>query len=366
MAEATGNTNPQPIPGASEIDLDELAAAIREAPDLGHIFSADLRALDSDSVSHSHYRIGSTGFLLRAPRFSHWDQDPETQITYEAEAFKRAYPSGYTPQLYHVLPSSEHIRGGALIVEEIHGTHVSLDGDCAMASMHAIAVALASLHQLQVPATNLRAPLHNHLDPRQETLAVIESHISFLPDAGLSVTTSDALTDELEWARTFATKKINQPMPMCLVGTDTHPGNFLIDSAGKAWFVDLEKLVYGHPAIDLAHATLPTSTGWDRRSSAHLTARHVGDFYQSYLELIEVSRAAQVKPWLTPMRRLTWLRTMSWFIRWRVDWSRQQSTMPADIILKNHIDTHIDWCFESKNVAEMRAEWLEGPEIIDF
>ena len=46
--------------------------------------------------------------------------------------------------------------------------------------------------------------------------------------------------------------------------TDTHPGNFLIDETrdgeAKAVIVDLEKALYGSPGIDLAYATVYSST----------------------------------------------------------------------------------------------------------
>ena len=44
--------------------------------------------------------------------------------------------------------------------------------------------------------------------------------------------------------------------PLTIALADTHPGNFIVTSDGTAWFVDLEKVHVGSPAIDLAHATL--------------------------------------------------------------------------------------------------------------
>ena len=37
----------------------------------------------------------------------------------------------------------------------------------------------------------------------------------------------------------------------------------MIEAAGRAVFVDLEKALYGSPAVDLAHASIYTSTMWD-------------------------------------------------------------------------------------------------------
>src|SRR6185369_4163918 len=87
---------------------------------------------------------------------------------------------------------------------------------------------------------------------------------------------------------------------------DTHPGNFIVDSSGIAWFVDLEKVHVGSAAIDLAHASLPTSTLWHPDVGRRLAR-------------VGTAAADGLRPWLMPMRRLTWLRTTLFMARWRVE-----------------------------------------------
>jgi hypothetical protein len=98
-----------------------------------------------------------------------------------------------------------------------------------------------------------------------------------------------------------------------LVGTDTHPGNFIVRAEGRAVLVDLEKALYGSPAIDLAHATLPTSTLWDIDVDARLGAADVARFHAAY----EAAGGVALAPALIALaRRLTALRSLLWFARW--------------------------------------------------
>jgi hypothetical protein len=78
------------------------------------------------------------------------------------------------------------------------------------------------------------------------------------------------------------------------------------------------KVHVGSPAIDLAHATLATSTVWHLDAGKVLSRAEMQGFYDIYLEKIGKKRAASVQPWLVPMHRLTWLRTTLFMARWRV------------------------------------------------
>src|SRR5215831_14881205 len=100
-----------------------------------------------------------------------------------------------------------------------------------------------------------------------------------------------------------------QTQPLTVALADTHPGNFLVDRDGVAWFVDLEKVHVGSPAIDLAHATLATSTLWHPDVGKVLSRDETRRFYTQYLEKVGSTQAKALEPWLQPMRRLTWLRT---------------------------------------------------------
>ena len=135
---------------------------------------------------------------------------------------------------------------------------------------------------------------------------------------------------------------------------DTHPGNFIVTPDGVAKFVDLEKVHVGSPGIDLAHATLPTSTLWHPDIGKVLTPAEVKAFYAAYLAQIGKKRAATLAPWLLPMRRLTWLRTIMFMARWRVQTRSprdpsepgQWSDTGLESRMKQHIDPRIDRSFE--------------------
>ncbi len=308
-------------------------------------------------ISHDHIAIAGHDLLLRIPRFSQWGIAPAQHLAYERAAFRRAAGSTHVPALLATLPVSSDLPAGALLVQRIQGRPPRLPEDLA-----AIAAALAALHARPVPPPSGRAPLISQTRPVTATLAAIEAQAADLPAAGLAAEADAALRDELAWARTAAAAE-NEDFPvLAFVGTDTHPGNFLIDADGKAWFLDLEKSLYGAPPIDLAHATLPTSVGWDPDcAGGGLDAAHIADFYATYLAAIGADRTRRLAPWLLPMRRLTWLRTMTWFVRWRARWSNQAEAARQTAAVTAHIDRHIAASFEPAAIAAARREWL-GPD----
>lgn len=337
------------------LSAEQLAAAL---PSGLAIHSHALSILTTKGISHDHWRLGDSGLVLRIARMSQWGMAPDAQLIYEATAFRRAAASGHCPTLHGTIPVGETLPRGALIVELIEGRPPRLPDDLA-----AIADAFTAIHQLPLPASANRPPLQSHTDPVAATLRVIEEQAVFLPDALLSPGARAAIDQELAWTREFAAK--GEPnFALCLVGTDTHPGNFLIDGNGKAWFVDLEKALYGVPQIDLAHATLAVATGWDPDCASRLTTGQVAAFYRRYLTRIGPARAAELAPWILPLRRLTWLRTMTWFARWQAAWQGGDHPASRDAAMTEHIAAHITASFEASAIAEARADWLEA-ELMD-
>jgi Ser/Thr protein kinase RdoA (MazF antagonist) len=333
---------------------EQLAAALRELPSAEATGGHALSVLTTKGISHDHWRIGDSSLVLRISRMSQWGMAPDEQLTYEATAFERAAASGHCPQLHDIVPVCEALPRGALIVDLIDGRPPRLPDDLA-----AIADAFTAIHQLPVPSPAEQPPLQTHTDPLAATLRVIEEQAAYLPDAQLSGSARAMIDEELAWAREFATH--GEPdIPLCLVGTDTHPGNFLIDRDGKAWFVDLEKALYGVPPIDLAHASLAVATGWDPDSAARLTTDQVGAFYRRYLDRLDPEVAAEISPWLLPLRRLTWLRTMTWFARWQAAWQGGDHPASRDAAMTAHIAAHIAASFEAGAIAEARADWLKS------
>jgi Ser/Thr protein kinase RdoA (MazF antagonist) len=308
-------------------------------------------------VAHAHYRLPG-GFVLRVPRLSQWALGPAENLAYQAACFERAQPSGATPRLHAVLPVGADLPRGALLVEDIAGRPPRLPDD-----LPALADALARLHAVAVPAPAGRPPLvdHSPTGPIAGTLAVIERQAPALQADGMPEATRGALRAELAWARRLAADTLVADQPISLVGTDTHPGNFILRADGDAVLVDLEKALYGSPAIDLAHCSLPTSTTWDLDVQAMLSRADIVAFYRHYLARIDPHLADRLRPLLAASRRLTWLRTMMWCARWRVaaatspDWSEAR----VDPILLAHIRSRVAAFFDPRMIAAMRAEWLD-------
>ena len=212
-------------------------------------------------------------------------------------SFERASVGGHTPVLHGTIPPQDEIPMGALIVTEVFGRTPPLpDG------LPAIARALASFHALPVPSQADRFPLLSHDDPVAATLQVIEAQAKFLADADLEPEARLQIEEELINARKFAGDVSGRQMPITLVGSDTHPGNFILQPDGDAIFVDLEKVLYGSPAIDLAHATVYTSTMWDPDVAAALEKAEIAAFYDAYFGELPPALAQRIHPWCTPLR----------------------------------------------------------------
>jgi aminoglycoside phosphotransferase (APT) family kinase protein len=290
-----------------------------------------------------------------------YDDDPTAAVRLhvQAEAFRFLQPAGRTPHLHEIVEPQEGLPGGALIVDFIDGRAPHLPGQLA-----AMAETLAKVHSLPLPPAS--APMPRQKNPFLETLEGVELNaMRFLdkavPDSGARA----EIAEELRLMRGVALAFGKRAQPLTVALADTHPGNFIVDRAGIAWFVDLEKVHVGSPAIDLAHATLPTSTLWHPDVGTLLTAAEVQGFHESYLARIGKKKAAALMPWLMPMRRLTWLRTTLFMARWRVETrslrdpanTTQWSDSGLDPKMKRHIDARIDQCFERETIRRIRSEW---------
>ncbi|AIB14370.1 aminoglycoside phosphotransferase (plasmid) [Azospirillum argentinense] len=324
-----------------------LHGALTRLPAFADLPSGALEPMPRRGVAHDHVRLPGKGLVARVPRWSQLGLDPFANLEQQATAFRRAAPSGHTPELAAVLPPGPDLPMGALVVTEIVGRPPRLPGD-----MPAIARALAALHALPLPPDGERAPLPAPADPVAATLAQVERQAVWFERAGLAPDALALLEREFDDARAF---HCAAPIPITLVGSDVHPGNFLIDAAGKAWFTDLEKAQYGHPAIDLAHASLYTSTKWEREVAAVLAPDEVAAFHEAWEAAVPPALAEAVRPWRQPLRRLTWLRTLSWMARWRVEGAALSPDMPDS--LAAHMDAHAVDVLRPEIIGRVAAEW---------
>ena len=332
-------------------DLDALRAAASRLPGFTGLARHQLSLLRTTGLAHDHVAIEGFGIvgravLLRVPRQSQFAFNAEDNLRYQAACFERVSLSGRGPKLYGVIPPCPAIPLGALAVERIDGRPPRLPEDLA-----ALAEAMARVHGLPLPAASHRPPLADHHDPVAGALKEIEAQAAFLPQAGLTPESLAAVTEELTWARGYAAEAAaaRSDQPRSLVLTDTHPGNFLINRRGEAVIVDLEKALYGAPGIDLAHATAYSSTTWDLDTSAELSVGEVAGFYAHYLAVAaDLSGTAwrdRLRPWLLPLRRLLFLRAITWCAKWQVQQAKQKTA------LKERADSTEDWSAENSDPA---------------
>ena len=365
------------------LDLSALAAALSALPGYRGTTAADLAVLNVKGLAHDHVTVAGRGLLLRVPKQSQFGLSAGDNLAYQAACFARVATSGFGPKLHEVIRPQARLAMGALLVEMIDGRPPRLPEDLPL-----LAEAMARVHALAVPPAASRPPLADHQDPVGGALEEVEAQATFLDPAELDPAARAEIDDELAWARAFGRASAGRAQPVTLVLTDTHPGNFLIEAAGggaaengpgRAVIVDLEKALYGSPATDLAHATLYSSTTWDPDTWATLSLEQLAAFYRRYLEMIGGALAQDLAPWLVPLRRITFLRAMTWCAKWRVlhararradrdpaesaeDWSAE-NTDPATIA---HVAGRVADYLAPETLKAMRSEWLGRPGLQDL
>ena len=336
-----------------------LLAALKELPRFANLTAEDLEPLPATGTAHGHVRLPG-GLIARVAYAYEGDAGAAARLETQAAAFRLLAPSKHTPALHDIVPPRPGLPGGALAVDRIVGEVPALPRD-----LGAIATSLAAMHSLKKPPAS--SPIPRQKNPFLETLEVIELGARRFLDKAVTDTAARAeITDELRLMRDMAPALARQPQPLTIALADTHPGNFIMTPDGTAWFVDLEKVHVGSPAIDLAHATLPTSTLWHPEVGKTLTPGQVAGFYAHYLARVGKARAAALEPWIMPMRRLTWLRTTMFMARWRVQTSQprdpndpgQWSDAGLEPAMKAHLKARIAQCLDRESIRAIRAEWL--------
>lgn len=337
--------------------LTALAAALQAAG--SPWASAPLEPLKDKGLAHDHVRLVGTGVLARIPKQSQMQLAAQANLAYQCACFERAAASGHTPRLHAVLPPSAHLPRGALLVQEIEGRSARLPQD-----LPAIVQALAAVHALPLPAGAARAPLRDDADPLQALHDEIGAQATHLAAAGVAAPVHAAILEEQ--ARLQRACAARPRPPRHLVAFDGHPGNFVVRADGGAVLVDLEKCRYSYPGLDLAHATLYTSTTWDVDSHAVLSLAEVQGAYAVWAQAVGDAAAQAARPWLVPLRRAMWLWSVTWCAKWRVlsgaaagtrpdgeDWSAGRS----DAALVAHVRDRVTHYLSPPVVAQMRAEF---------
>lgn len=325
-------------------DLTALSLAIRAHTDLP---TDDLRPLTTTGLAHAHVAIGNTGWLARVPLHSQHGHAPEANLRYQVACFHTAEASGVTPRFFAELPVSPGLPMGALIVERIDGrpAHMNRDASAIAAclrTIHQTAVAASSgLTRIADPVADLTAEIRQQAEHltglTQEVQAWFEAEFTWIESFHKALTADASSADILTDQSHAGPSPTPHPEPQVLAVTDSHPGNFLIRPDGTAVFVDLEKACIGSAAVDLAHASVYTSTTWMPGGQA-ADARVIHAFYQKYLQALPDDRQQGLRPWLAPMRRLLSLRALTWCALWLAEheqpdsgWSKAPDDLKAHV-----------------------------------
>ncbi len=330
--------------------------ALRQALSAARLPHADapLAALSDTGLAHWHVRMVGSGLLARIPKQSQLGLPAGEHLAYEAACFERAAPSGHTPRLHGVLPPSRWLPRGALLVDEVTGRPARLPGD-----LQAIASALAAIHALPMPAQT--SPLLAPPDPLAALLADVQTQALHLGGAGLDPAAAELISAQMQALQALCAQPERPPVQ--LIAFDGHPGNYLIRSDGRAMLVDLEKARYGPAPLDLAHATLYTSTTWDAASHAVLALDDLLTFHLTWSACLP--GAELQRRWIAPLRRAMWLWSITWCAKWRVlserpasptaggeDWSTELS----DDALVRHVRGRVDHYLSAAIVEQVCAE----------
>lgn len=322
----------------------------------------DLCQLADKGLAHWHVRLEGTGLLARIPKQSQMGMGPLDNLAYEAACFQRAAACGHVPRLDRIIPPSDELPWGALLVEEITGTPATSPDHVA-----AIMQTLASIHVLPVPTASERAPLLSESDPLDGMLRLVLAQSVYLDQPLISEPSRRTITKRLN-DLTVTAPKICDSLAPRLITFDAHPGNFLIAPTGKAVLVDLEKLRYSYPPLDLAHATLYTSTTWDVDASFSLSTAQVARAYEVWMS----AAGTIAEPYLAalvPLRELMWLWSVTWCAKWLTesmkpkhasgaggeDWSQANS----DASLIQHVRSRVDDYLSISTINQVLSEFKE-------
>jgi rSAM/selenodomain-associated transferase 1 len=335
--------------------IDALRRALRDAR--SPWADAPLEPLADKGLAHHHVRLVGSGCLARIPKQSQMGLAAGAALAYEAACFRRAAASGHVPALHGTLAPGAELPRGALLVDEVIGQPAALPQDLAV-----IAQALAAIHSLPLPAE--RTPLLDDADPLRALRAEINRQAEHLDAAVLDA----GARTLIERARADFAALCARPErpPRRLIAFDGHPGNFLVRADGRAMLVDIEKARWSHPPLDLAHATLYTSTTWDVTSRAELSLPEVIGFYDAWQSRCDLGPA--LRPWFVPLRAAMWLWSVTWCAKWRVlsprdassgadgeDWSHHKSSDALIAHVRERVDDYLGLPAIERVVGELEA-----------
>lgn len=328
-----------------------------------------LEALKAKGLAHDHVRIVGTGWLARIPKQSQMRLNVTDNLAYQQACFERASRAGHAPQCIRLLAPCPSLPRGALIVQEIVGRSAQLPADLPL-----MAQRMGAMHRAALPRADQSAPLIYAQDPLHAMRDEVQAQSLYLKPADLEPEVFRHIESQL--AQFHALCQASQRPTRRLIAFDGHPGNFVITDAGgteKAYLVDLEKCRYSYPSLDLAHATLYTSTTWDIDTHTVLTPQEVMATYSVWGKYVDSELAHDALHWHLPLRRAMWLWSVTWCAKWRVasraaaaqsqdgeDWSDEN----LDPALAAHVRERVDHYLSSAGIELVKAEFEQLTELM--
>ena len=95
------------------------------------------------------------------------------------------------------------------------------------------------------------------------------------------------------------------------------------------------------PAFDLAHSTLYTSTTWDVDTFSILSHSNIAKFYEFWLENVPKNLSESVREWLVDLRRMMWLWSITWCVKWLAQTKEKKITNRTKAIFLVHYGSNI-------------------------
>ena len=226
------------------------------------------------------------------------------------------------------------------------GGHAGLPAD-----LPALVHAFAAIHRLPLPAREARPPLLDPDDALGAALGDIEAQAVHL--AGDEVPQDSRRRIEAVLHDVHGRMSDWQAPPQSLIAFDAHPGNFLVCPDGRAVLVDLEKGRYGLPALDVAHATLYTSTTWDLAHRVALNTVTIAEGYLCWQAALGRDAAGSPDSWQV-LRKVMWLWSVTWCAKWLAmaprpadartsgeDWSAALSAEPLVAHVRERVEHYL-------------------------
>ena len=335
--------------------IDSLVNELKKLSGLEKISKPDLIPIPTSGPAHEHIKINGYKLLVRVPKQSQLGLGALENLSYQEACFTRASASNHTPKLYETLAPTVDMPMGALIVEEIIGESLCLPQD-----VLPMCKALASIHSIPLPADIHKQPLKNPPNAITDTFKEVLDQSAFINKAQLEYDSECQIREELVKTGQLLAK--NKKPVTSLIAFDSHPGNFLRTSTNKVILVDLEKARYGVPAFDLAHSTLYTSTTWDVDTFSILSHSNIAKFYEFWLENVPKNLSESVREWLVDLRRMMWLWSITWCVKWLAQTKEKKITNSLIIDpnyknLMSHVEDRVSHYLKPEIIEKVRNDW---------